>query len=111
MYANPSPKEESAQDTVALVDQLVDAFRKEHPAVKVYIGDPLPTSDKTVALVRRFSGDEHGNYEAAAYINSKTVLVQIVLSSRNEQKFKESYKAFEAVVSKYTYVSAVVMKP
>lgn len=115
MYANvylkKDPKNENAA-TVAAKD--IADFRKHSRTFKVLDADPLPVGDLVddkprQALVKYFSGDDFGNFEAVAYINESKVVVMLVLSARKEDEFKKALPAFADLVRSYHFLTDKVI--
>lgn len=107
MYVNPSPKSDAKQSLKDFVSFSDTQFRKDKPGLKITPGDPLETADHSHAIVQKFTGDPWGNVEAVAYIESKTIFAIITLSARSEAKYKDSYAAFEKLVSTYSFMNKV----
>ena len=107
MYANTALKVQGQRTVDELIAYDVNQFRARAPKLEVTGLESLPTANGE-ATVRKFSGDEHGNFEAIAYIDAPKVFVMLVLSSRNEKQFSESYAAFAALVKSYRYLTSDV---
>ena len=71
-------------------------------------GEPLKLRDGTTALVNHFSGDKWGNHESVAYIETPTVWVMVVVSSREEPTYKASLPAFGDLVRSYEFFTTKV---
>jgi hypothetical protein len=110
MYVNPSKKGSPPQTLDDFVQFSVSQFRKDKPGVKISPGEPLQTGDHARVVVQHFTGDQWGNHEAVAYIESKTIFAIVVLSSRTEAEYKASYPAFEKLVSSYMFMNKVEAK-
>ncbi len=107
MYVTPSSKS-SPQETLDRFANDSDArFKVDKPGVIIRTGKQLMTTDKRIALVREFTGDPWGNFEAVAYIDSKTIFAMVVLSARDEKTYRANYAAFEKVVAGYAYMDKV----
>lgn len=108
MYANAASKHVDGQRTrEELIAYDVEQFRKRAPGLKVTSLPGIETGTGT-ASIRRFEGDEHGNYEAVAYIEEKNTTVMLILSSRTEAGFTMAYPAFEKLVRSYHFLTSDV---
>ena len=103
MYSNASDRE--GRTAAEAVEKDIKAMREHNPHLKVTEGDALPTGDKKTALVKYFSGDTFGNYEAAAYVIEKNVVANIILTARNKDEYDALLPAFRKLVSSYRFVS------
>lgn len=110
MYINPSPKGSSPQTLEDFVQFSASQFRKDKPGVKITPGEPLQTGDHSRVVVQHFTGDQWGNHEAVAYIESTTIFAIVVLSSRTEAEYKASYPAFEKLLSTYIFMNKTEAK-
>src|SRR5262245_55055649 len=110
MYVNPSGKGPSPQTLQEFANWSATQFRKDKPGVKIANGEPLETADHSRAIVQHFTGDPWGNFESVAYIESKTIFAIMTLSSRKEARYKESYAAFEKLVSSYMFINKIDYK-
>jgi hypothetical protein len=61
----------------------------------------LTTQDASKAEVYYYTGDQFGNFDAAAYIQAKGSIHFITLSARDQDSFKQAMPAFDAVVASY----------
>lgn len=105
MYVNLRPKRDSKQTVEEAAEEELSEFKRRHgPSLVVKNGPPLRTADGRLAIVRILTGDRYGNYEAVAYVDSKTVFAVIVLSARDEKTYKTNYAAFQKLVSSYFYM-------
>lgn len=111
LYISIAGREPATLD--AFIADEIGRFRKEHgEGIKVETGKPLPTRDgKKLAEVRRFSGDQFGNFESVAYLGEEKAYVMIVLSSRNREMYEKSQKAFKQLVGSYHYLGSDVKLP
>jgi hypothetical protein len=58
--------------------------------------------------VLKFSGDQFRNTEAVAYIDSPKAVVMLVLTSRDNGGFENTYPAFVALVKSYRFFTSDV---
>jgi hypothetical protein len=61
----------------------------------------LTTQDASKAEIYYYTGDQFGNFEAAAYIQATRSIHFITLSARDPDSFKQAIPAFDAVVASY----------
>lgn len=115
MYANVYLKKDQKDENAATVaaKDIAD-FRKHSRTFKVLDADPLPVGDLAgdkprTALVKYFSGDDFGNFEAVAYINESKVVVMLVLSARKEEEFKKALPVFAELVRSYHFLTDKVI--
>jgi hypothetical protein len=108
MYANTASKSAKGQETLEeLMAYDVAQFRKRAPGLSVTVLPDIKAKEIT-ATVRRFEGDEHGNFEAVAYIDEKQTIIMLVLSARTKEGFDRSYTAFEKLVGSYQFLTSNV---
>jgi hypothetical protein len=86
-------------------DQVNDTLRNFResgsPNVKAKYVRTLTTQDANKAEIYYYTGDQFGNFEAAAYIQTKGSIHFFTLSARNEEAFKQAISAFDSVVASY----------
>ncbi len=76
----------------------------------VAVGESISTADGKSAQVRSFSGDEWGNFEAVAYVEEDAVFAILVMSSKNQKIYEQSFEAFEDFVRSYHDVTDRLQK-
>jgi hypothetical protein len=103
MYSNAAGREGLSPEEA--VNRDVQSLRSKSPKLKVSDETTLDTKDKKQALVRYFTGDSHGSYEAAAYVMEKNIVANLVLTARNEAEFESALPAFRSLVASYRFVS------
>lgn len=109
MYANAASKSVPGQRTIEeLMAYDLEQFRRRAPNVSVTPSTAIKTGDDRTAVVRKFEGDQYGNFEAVAYIDEKTVVVLLVLSARTKDGLEKAYPAFEELVRSYQFMTADV---
>ncbi len=88
-----------------ITDQVNDTLRnlKESgsPDVKAKHVRTLTTQDASKAEIYYYTGDQYGNFEAAAYIKANGSIHFITLSARDEDAFKQAISAFDSAVASY----------
>jgi hypothetical protein len=86
-------------------DQVADTIRNLHqsgsPNARAKHMKTLTTQDASKAEVYYYTGDQFGNFDAAAYIQAKGSIHFITLSARDQDSFKQAIPAFDAVVASY----------
>jgi hypothetical protein len=86
-------------------DQVADTIRNLHqsgsPNATAKHMRTLTTQDASKAEVYYYTGDQFGNFDAAAYIQAKGFIHFITLSARDQDSFKQAMPAFDAVVASY----------
>jgi hypothetical protein len=107
MYANSARKSEGQRSVEELMAYDLAQFRKQPANLEVTEPARIPTR-KGTSLVRRFTGDEHGNYEAVAYIDEKQTIIMLVMSSRSKKAFDDAYPSFEELVKSYEFLTSDV---
>ena len=108
MYANTASKSVKGQETLEeLIAYDISQFGKRAPGLSVTTLPDIMTK-KSTATVRRFEGDEHGNFEAVAYIEEKKTIIMLVMSARTKEGFDRSYAAFEKLVGSYQFLTSNV---
>jgi hypothetical protein len=108
MYANGTAfsAEHPTRESVMKYD--LDRFRNDSPKVQVKTLPQLRTADGRTAIVRQFQGDKYGNVEVVAYVEEKTAVIMIVLSSRNKARYDQAYPAFVQLVASYQFIGSDV---
>jgi hypothetical protein len=107
MYTNAATKGKGPETLQELIDYDVAQFRARAPQLKVTAGHDLATGSGK-AVVRLFEGDEHGNFEAVAYIDEKSTIVMLVLTARTRELFEKEYPSFEKLVGSYEFLTTDV---
>jgi hypothetical protein len=106
MYANVNLKEKEKNDSFEkIIEDDLAGYREHSPNVKVTDAEPLPTATGKKAVVKYFSGDVNGNYEAVAYVDEEKFVVLLVLTSKTKSGFESSLTAFKQLVGSYLFVS------
>lgn len=106
MYFNVVGK--APDETVAkMMAGDADQAKHDAPASIVKQGDPIKTGDVPVPTLR-FAPGYSNRFEAVAYIGEEKVLVMVVISSKNEDLFKQDYPAFVRLVQSYKWLSSNV---
>ena len=112
MYVNTSARDPEVHDTLeGLIAYDVGRFQQTSPNLSVEELAAVELDGGKEAVARKFSGDQHGNIEAVAYVEEETVFVMIILTSRDEQEFEEAYPSFRALVSSYKFITSDVRLP
>jgi len=108
MYVNTASKTIEGQKTLEeLMAYDAAEFKKRAPALSVTPAPDIKTKQGR-AVVRRFEGDEYGNYEAVAYFDEKLTIVMFVLTARTKKDFDAAYPAFEKLVGSYYFLTSNV---
>jgi hypothetical protein len=91
---------------------LQKAFEKDFkdlqtksPDLKATDGGFLETKDKKQALLKYYTGDRYGNYEAVAYVPEKTVVANIVLTARTKAEYDRALPSFKLLVGSYKFLT------
>lgn len=101
MYANTAPKAcEPTPDLRSFISADLEKSKQRNPNLVV---SDLSTRkvDGFATVLKKLTGDRHGNTEAIAYIDATDTIVSITLSAKSAEEFGASYAAFEAVVSSF----------
>lgn len=104
MYANGVGRS-SGETLDSFIADDIETFRGRSPQIQVKEESPIRTKDGRVAVVRYFSGDQSGNYEAVAYIAEKKAIIVLALSARSQDAYQRSLQAFQELVRNYTFIS------
>lgn len=97
-----STKNESIKDIIKFDSTQ---FKTTSPKLQVSKEKPITINKNKKALVYSYSGDMNGNYETVAYIPEKKGVVMIVISSSSKNGCINNYKAFEALVRSYKFLT------
>jgi hypothetical protein len=104
MYANGVGRS-SGETLDSFIADDIETFRSRSPQIQVKEGPSIKTEDGRVAVVRYFSGDQSGNYEAVAYIAEKRAIIVLALSARSQDAYQRSLRPFQELVANYTFIS------
>jgi hypothetical protein len=84
------------------VKETVKAFHdNRNPKAEAKFMKTLTTRDASKAKIYYYSGDQFGNNEATAYIQTKGSIHFITLSARSSKAFRDALPAFDALVTSY----------
>jgi hypothetical protein len=84
------------------VKDTVKALRDNgNPKAEAKFMKTLTTQDASKAKIYYYTGDQFGNNEATAYIQSKASIHYITLSARSAKAFHDALPAFDALVTSY----------
>jgi hypothetical protein len=84
------------------VRETVKAFHDNgNPKAEAKFMKTLTTQDASKAKIYYFTGDQFGNNEATAYIQTKGSIHFITRSARNSKAFRDALPAFDALVTSY----------
>ena len=84
------------------VKETVRAFHDNgNPKAEAKFMKTLTTRDASKAKIYYYSGDQFGNNEATAYIQTKGSIHFITLSARSSKAFRDALPAFDALVTSY----------
>jgi hypothetical protein len=100
MYANVSRKK-PGDKLEKLIEFDISQFKKASPNLVVKDAPSLPTARNKKAVVKHFSNDAYGNFEAVAYIDEPGALVMVVLTSKTKAGFDKALPAFAALLKSY----------
>jgi hypothetical protein len=82
-----------------------DSFKKSNANIVMKNFAKIKTGDGSEAIVKSFKGDQWGNNELVAYIDTPKVVGIIVLTARNAESYNRSIEAFESVVRSFSFVT------
>jgi hypothetical protein len=80
-------------------------MKLKSPNIRMITGLSIATSDKKTAMVRYFTGDKWGNYEAVAYVQEETVFVLLTLTARTKELYENALNAFQNLVKSYAFLT------
>lgn len=109
MYTSVWMKDAENPTLKAIMENDVKAFNERAENLKVTEAPDIGIGKDKKALVRYFTGDVHGNFEAIAYIDEEKLVVLVVLSSNNSKDFESTKRAFESLVKSYYFLTANVV--
>jgi hypothetical protein len=106
MYSSFVHKGKDNNTLEAIIEEDVSGYRKESANLKIEDVAPFPIGGgKERVVVKHFSGDNGGNFDAVAYIEENKVVVMLVLNSRTEKDFQSALAAFRQLVGSYRFIS------
>lgn len=104
MYCNTALKTKGNETIDKVIEYDINNFKLKNRA-NVNSGENLNLSDNKAAIVKYFYDSTNSNYEAVAYIDEKSVVVLIVLSSRDREDYESSIEPFKDLVSSYYFIN------
>ncbi|MBK8466065.1 MAG: hypothetical protein IPL32_09550 [Chloracidobacterium sp.] len=104
MYTNVMKKSDK-QTVDDVIKNDIDNFKRNSPILKVDDAKTIDLGKGKTAIIKYFSNDSHGNYEALAYIDEAKSVVLIVLTAKNKNEFDSSLGAFQELVGSYFFVT------
>ncbi len=107
MYANTIRKNLDQKETLnQVIEADLDGYKKHSPTVKVADAGQLPTKHEAQkAIVKYFSGDRNGRFEAVAYIDEKKTVIVLVLTAKTKKDFEDALPNFKELVASYFFIS------
>lgn len=105
MYTNVLGKSSEKQPIKEIIDGDIADFKQNSATLKVDDAKMIDLGKGKSAVVKYFSGDAHGNFEAIAYIDEAKLVVIVVLSARNKKEFDASLPAFEELTKSYSFLT------
>jgi hypothetical protein len=111
MYANTIRKNLEQKETLNQVIEFdLEGYKKHSPTVKIADAGQLPTKrDEQKAVVKYFTGDRTGRYEAVAYIDEKKTVIVLVLTAKTKKDFEDALPSFKELVASYFFISDKVI--
>ncbi len=104
MYLQVLGRDET-HDRRAVIDADVENYRNGAPSALVSEQPEIVVTKGNPALVYRYAGGARGTVEETAYLDERTVVVLIVLSSRDTTTFRKSLDSFRDLVSSYSFLA------
>lgn len=80
------------------VEDELTRFRVQSPKLQVEVIQPISLKDKSLALVRKLTGDQYRSHELVAYADTGSAYLIVVFSSRSQNDFKRLSSAFNDFV-------------
>ncbi len=109
MYVNNVPKDaQLSADLKDFIKDETDSFKENHPKILIKDSKPLPVAGGRLAVVKEFSGDKWGNYEAVAYISENKTFTTFTLSASNKNDYIKALPSFRIFVGSYTFLTSDV---
>jgi hypothetical protein len=109
MYINNVPKDTQPSPNLDdFIKDEIESFKKKHPKILIRDGKPLRVRGGRLAVVKEFSGDKWGNYEAVAYISEDKTFTSLTLSAKTKDDYINSFPSFEEFVGSYTFLTSDV---
>ena len=105
MYTNVWRKDKENSTIEEVIENDIRSFRERSASLKVNEAPDISIKGGKKALVRLFTGDVHGNYEAIAYIDEPKLVVLFVLSSKTKEDFETSLGLFDELVKSYFFIT------
>jgi hypothetical protein len=104
-YARARPRTDKIKTAADVAKENIEHFRAEGSTK--YDGKEvkrIKTKDGKELVIYHFSGDQWGNFEAAAYAEENKTVNFIVLNARDEKMFQEALPAFEELAQSYFFM-------
>ncbi len=106
MYIATTLKDTTYGTLEKVMQYDADRFRKGHPDIKIENAKPLKTGDKKKVVVKYFSGDTYGNYDAIGYLDERKMVIFFVLSSRKDKDaYAKGLKPFRELIASYKWLA------
>jgi len=106
MYINSAEKKrQKANNINEFVEEEIARFKSKHPDITITDSKPLPIANGNRTIVKEFVGDSWGNFEAVAYFEEEKTYISFTLSSKTKEEYKKNFKAFEALVASYGFIT------
>ena len=95
------------ETVVSKMDADVKEEKKYNPQTVTTPSNQILIGGREVPVLKFILGESSG-YEGVAYIGESKVLAMVVISSKNEEIFKQDYPFFEQLVKSYTFLTSDV---
>lgn len=105
VYSRARQKDDRIQTIEEQVADTLADFQPSSPNIKVAYQETIKVQHGKEAHVYYFTGDQWGNFEAAAYIDEPKTINFVVLSARTKESFLASLGTFEELIKSYVFIS------
>ncbi|MDX2001724.1 MAG: hypothetical protein SFW35_04805 [Chitinophagales bacterium] len=108
IYSNVTELDVANGESIAeVMDFDINMYKLSSPTASVALGTPIDINGgKGTAKVIIISGGSDGTYQAIAYVDEKTVVPFVVLTSQSQEDFFNNYAKFKDVVASYQFTNA-----
>lgn len=103
MYSRINDKTDKTLQDV--IDADLKHMGQDAPNYKIVDKESVTCTQGAKANIKFLSGDKFNTFEAVAYIEEPKKVITIVLTSRDEENFKPSVKAFYELVKSYFWMT------
>ncbi len=104
MYCQVIPRTATMKDRGSLIASDIERYRASSTTAVVEVVEDMPLDHGRSAQVRRYYGGPRNTYEVTAYIEERTVVVVLVLSTATREAMEKSMPSLADLVDSYSFL-------